>query len=66
MDTPLNASANSAGAVFSNNVFEIPRFQREYSWEDGQIEEFWTDLKESLELARLIHEGNFASAIGRA
>ena len=50
MDTPLNASANSAGAVFSNNMFEIPRFQREYSWGDDQIEDFWTDLKHSLDL----------------
>lgn len=50
MDTPLNASANSAGAVFSNNMFEIPRFQREYSWGDDQIDEFWTDTKVSLEL----------------
>jgi len=50
MDTPLNASANSAGAVFSNNMFEIPRFQREYSWGDDQIDDFWTDLKHSLDL----------------
>lgn len=50
MDTPLNASANSAGAVFSNNMFEIPRFQREYSWGDDEVEEFWTDLRGSLEM----------------
>jgi hypothetical protein len=50
MDSPLNASANSAGAVFSNNMFEIPRFQREYSWGDDEVEEFWIDLKGSLEL----------------
>ena len=49
MDTPLNASANSAGAIFSNNTFEIPRFQREYSWGDDEVDEFWTDLKGSLE-----------------
>lgn len=49
MDTPLNASANSAGAIFSNNMFEIPRFQREYSWGDDEVDEFWTDLKGALE-----------------
>ncbi|SEL95602.1 Protein of unknown function DUF262 [Sphingomonas palmae] len=50
MDTPLNASANNAGAVFSNNMFEIPRFQREYSWGEDEVDEFWTDLKNSLEM----------------
>lgn len=50
MDTPLNASASSAGAVFSNNMFEIPQFQREYSWGDDEIDDFWTDLKGSLDL----------------
>ncbi len=50
MDTPLNASANSAGAIFSNNTFEIPRFQREYSWGDDEVDEFWTDLRGSLDL----------------
>lgn len=49
MDTPLNASASNAGAIFSNNMFEIPRFQREYSWGEDQIDEFWSDLKGSLE-----------------
>jgi uncharacterized protein with ParB-like and HNH nuclease domain len=50
MDTPLNASANNVGAVFSNNMFDIPRFQREYSWGDDQLDEFWNDLRGSLEL----------------
>lgn len=49
MDIPLNASANNAGAVFSNNMFEIPRFQREYSWGNDEVEEFWTDLRGALE-----------------
>jgi hypothetical protein len=49
MDTPLNASASSAGAVFSNNMFEIPRFQREYSWGADEISEFWSDLRGSLD-----------------
>ncbi|NML93936.1 DUF262 domain-containing protein [Novosphingobium olei] len=49
MDIPLNASANSAGAIFSNNVFEIPRFQREYSWGSDEVNDFWTDLQSSLD-----------------
>jgi hypothetical protein len=49
LDTPLNASANSAGAIFANNTFEIPRFQREYSWGNDEINDFWTDLQGSLD-----------------
>lgn len=49
LDTPLSASASNAGAIFANNVFEIPRFQREYSWGADEVEEFWTDLKGSLD-----------------
>ncbi len=49
MDTPLNASASSAGAVFSNNTFEIPRYQREYSWGLDEVKDFWSDLSASLE-----------------
>lgn len=49
MDTPLNASASNAGSIFANNTFEIPRFQREYSWSSEEISEFWTDLQGSLD-----------------
>lgn len=49
MDTPLNASANAAGAVFSNSTFEVPQFQREYSWSaKEEVTEFWDDLKGNL------------------
>lgn len=49
MDTPLNASASSAGAVFSNSIFEVPQFQREYSWTaKEEVTEFWTDLSGSI------------------
>jgi Protein of unknown function DUF262 len=50
MDTPLNASASSAGAIFSNNTFDIPRYQRDYSWGLDQVKDFWSDLSSSLEL----------------
>lgn len=49
MDTPLNATASNAGAIFAGNTFEIPRFQREYSWGSDEVNEFWTDLQGSLE-----------------
>jgi Protein of unknown function DUF262 len=49
VQTPLNASASTAGALLSSSTFEVPQFQREYSWERDQVEEFWTDLRNSLE-----------------
>jgi Protein of unknown function DUF262 len=49
MHTPLNASASSAGALLSNTTFEIPTFQREYSWGDDEVSDFWTDLRSNLD-----------------
>ena len=49
MDTPLNASSSTAGTLFSSNIFEIPRFQREYSWGVDEVKDFWSDLKSSIE-----------------
>lgn len=49
MHTPLNASASSAGALLSNTTFEIPPFQREYSWGSDEVSDFWTDLRNNLE-----------------
>lgn len=48
MSALLNASATQAGALISNNRFEVPQFQREYSWEDDQVSEFWNDLRDNL------------------
>lgn len=30
--------------LFQSNFFKIPRFQRPYSWDQGNIEEFWADV----------------------
>jgi hypothetical protein len=49
VNTPLNASASSAGALLSNTTFEVPQFQREYSWGQDEVSEFWKDLSGSLE-----------------
>ena len=48
METPLNASARPAGALLSASTFEIPPFQREYSWENDEISDFWNDLRNAL------------------
>ncbi|CAN5923013.1 DUF262 domain-containing protein [soil metagenome] len=49
MQTPLNASASTAGALVSSSTFEVPQFQREYSWEEDEISEFWSDLRTSID-----------------
>ena len=48
MSAPLNASASQAGALFSNSRFEVPQYQREYSWQRDEVDEFWSDLKNSI------------------
>lgn len=47
--TPLNASASSAGALLSNATFEVPPFQREYSWGEDEVADFWNDLRNNLD-----------------
>ena len=49
MQSPLNASASSAGKLISGFMFEVPEFQREYSWAEDQVADFWNDLWGSLE-----------------
>lgn len=49
MDTPLNASATSAGALLSSNTFVVPPYQREYAWEVDEVREFWEDLRGGLD-----------------
>ena len=35
---------STARTVFDTGFYKIPRFQRPYSWDSGNIEEFWTDI----------------------
>ena len=30
--------------IFSRKIFRIPDYQRGYSWQSQQLEEFWDDL----------------------
>ncbi|OZF29436.1 DUF262 domain-containing protein [Rhodococcus sp. 14-2483-1-2] len=48
METPLNASSNTAGALLSGGRFSVPQFQREYAWERDEISEFFDDLSGAL------------------
>lgn len=45
MQSPLNASATTAGSLFSTSAFEVPPYQREYAWEEDEVSEFWSDLQ---------------------
>lgn len=47
--TPLNASASTAGALISNSIFEVPQFQREYSWGSDEVSDFWNDMKGNID-----------------
>ncbi|WP_316201320.1 MULTISPECIES: DUF262 domain-containing protein [unclassified Bradyrhizobium] len=49
MQTPLNASASTAGALLSSSIFEVPQFQREYSWQEDEISDFWNDLSNGID-----------------
>ncbi|WFF40779.1 DUF262 domain-containing protein [Salinicola endophyticus] len=47
----LNAYTQSLDDILSkNSVYDVPRFQREYSWEVEEIEELWTDMLGAIEL----------------
>ncbi len=48
MDTPLNASSTTAGALLAGGRFNVPEFQREYAWETDEIDEFFGDLAGAL------------------
>ena len=43
-----NAAASTAGVLFSSNTFEVPQFQREFSWQQDEIEDFWSDLSSNI------------------
>ncbi|PZF62994.1 hypothetical protein DEI81_08555 [Curtobacterium sp. MCBD17_013] len=48
MDTPLNASSTTAGALIGGGRFNVPEFQREYAWGADEINEFFGDLSGAL------------------
>ncbi|WP_283428070.1 DUF262 domain-containing protein [Shimia sagamensis] len=49
MKTGLDANASSAGSLFSSSVFEVPPFQREYSWSNDEVKEFFGDIQGALD-----------------
>lgn len=51
-----NFSFRSVGSYIQENIYWIPDYQREYSWEtEVQIEDFWRDLESLIEENREQH-----------
>ena len=45
----LNAETRSVNEIFSpNKKYLVPRFQREYSWKDEEVDEFWDDIVQQI------------------
>jgi len=43
----IESNDTNIETLLSSNFFEIPQFQRPYSWEDENFEDFWTDIIEN-------------------
>ena len=48
MYKPINANSLSIGEIFSHSAFLVPQYQREYSWQQDEVAEFWKDLQGAL------------------
>lgn len=47
----LNAETRSVNEIFSpNKKYIVPRFQREYSWQSEEVEEFWDDVTQQIKV----------------
>lgn len=47
----LNAETRSVNEIFSpSKKYVVPRFQREYSWTQEEIDEFWEDIVQQISL----------------
>lgn len=44
----IESQDRTVDALLKGNTFVIPRFQRAYSWEADQINQFWNDVTENL------------------
>lgn len=40
----LKSEKKTVGEVFKSGFYQIPRFQRPYSWKKETVEEFWNDI----------------------
>ncbi|MBC1528665.1 DUF262 domain-containing protein [Listeria seeligeri] len=42
----INSNFRSLGSYIMENVYKIPNYQREYSWEESELEDLWMDLNQ--------------------
>ena len=49
MQAELSASASTAGSLFASSVFQVPPYQREYSWTNDEVREFFGDIQGALD-----------------
>lgn len=48
----LNAETRSVNEIFSpNKKYFVPRFQREYSWKEEEVDEFWEDIVQQIRVS---------------
>lgn len=40
-----DSKLQSLSEIFNNRIFRVPDFQRGYSWEKGQLDDFWEDVQ---------------------
>lgn len=62
----LNATKRSIEEVFSpSKKYSIPRFQREYSWKNEELDEFWDDIVDQIKSSdgKLINQEYFIGCI---
>ncbi|MBS6006902.1 MAG: DUF262 domain-containing protein [Clostridium baratii] len=51
-----NFSFRSIGSYLQENIYHIPDYQREYSWEkDSEVDDFWNDLESAIKENRDQH-----------
>ena len=43
----VNANDKTIEAILSGGFYQVPRFQRPYSWDTSEVEDFWEDVAES-------------------
>lgn len=48
MPTINNSAKKSLSSVFDKAVFNIPKYQRAYSWEENNWRELWDDIKNNI------------------
>lgn len=43
----VNANDKTIEAVLTGGFYAVPRFQRPYSWDSSNVEDFWDDVVDS-------------------